>query len=317
MTDGRIVYASPESLYVTTEQWATRPDPAKPTAEPEGARTTIHKFDISDPRRALYRGSGSVGGFLLNQWSLSEHRGVLRVVSTEAPAWWGAGGESESALTTLRQREGELAQVGRVGGLGKGERVYAVRFAGDVGYVVTFRQIDPLYTLDLADPDRPRVLGELKIPGYSAYLHPIGEDLLIGIGQDVTDEGRPAGTQLSLFDVSDLRRPSRLHKQSLGLGWSAAESDHHAFLYWPRTGLVVVPFGMQAAAFHVGRARGIDELGRVEHDGGAPYSGAILRSLVMRDTLLTVSAAGVKSNSLATLTPLGWAPLPEPATDTG
>ena len=216
MTDGRIVYASPESLYVATEQWATRPDPAKPTAEPEGARTTIHKFDIWDPERALYRGSGSVGGFLLNQWSLSEYRGVLRVVSTDAPAWWGAGGETESALTTLRQRDGALVQVGRVGGLGKGERVYAVRFVGDVGYVVTFRQIDPLYTLDLADPDRPRVLGELKIPGYSAYLHPIGEDLLLGIGQDVTEEGRPGGTQLSLFDVSDLRRPSRLHKRRSG-----------------------------------------------------------------------------------------------------
>ena len=166
MTDGRIVYASPESLYVATERWATRPDPAKPTDEPEGVRTAIHKFDISDPERAVYRGSGTVSGFLLSQWSLSEHRGVLRVVSTDAPAWWGVGNrESESALTTLRARDGALVQAGRVAGLGKGERVYAVRFVGDVGYVVTFRQIDPLYTIDLADPDRPRVLGELKIPG--------------------------------------------------------------------------------------------------------------------------------------------------------
>ena len=78
---------------------------------------------------------------------------------------------------------------------------------GDTGYVVTFRQIDPLYTVDLSLPERPRVLGELKIPGYSAYLHPIGEDLLLGVGQDATEEGRPTGTQLSLFDVSDLRKP--------------------------------------------------------------------------------------------------------------
>ena len=316
MTDGRIVYASPESLYVATERWASRPDPARPTDEPEGVSTAIHKFDISDPARAVYRGSGSVSGFLLSQWSLSEHRGVLRVVSTDAPAWWGVGGrESESALTTLRQQAGALVQAGHVGGLGKGERVYAVRFVGDVGYVVTFRQIDPLYTVDLADPDRPRVLGELKIPGYSAYLHPVGEDLLLGVGQDATEEGRPTGTQLSLFDVSDLRRPTRLHKQSLGLGWSAAESDHHAFLYWPRTGLVVVPFGQEAAAFRVGRARGITEAGRVDH-AGAPSTGiGILRSLVVRDTLLTVSSAGVKSNSLATLAPLGWAALPQPSSD--
>jgi uncharacterized secreted protein with C-terminal beta-propeller domain len=316
MTDGRIVYASPESLYVATERWDARPDPARPTDEPEGVKTAIHKFDISDPERAVYRGSGSVSGFLLSQWSLSEHRGVLRVVSTDAPAWWGVGErESESALTTLRQREGALVQAGRVGGLGKGERVYAVRFVGDVGYVVTFRQIDPLYTVDLADPDRPRVLGELKIPGYSAYLHPVGEDLLLGVGQDATEEGRPTGTQLSLFDVSDLRRPTRLHKASLGLGWSAAESDHHAFLHWPRTGLVVVPFGQEAAAFRVGRARGITEAGRIHH-GGAPSTGiGIIRSLVVRDTLLTVSFAGVKSSSLATLAPLGWAALPQPSSD--
>ena len=98
-----------------------------------------------------------------------------------------------------------------------------MRFVGDIGYVVTFRQIDPLYTIDLSTPERPRVLGELKIPGYSAYLHPIGDDLLLGIGQDATEEGRPTGTQVSVFDVSDLRRPTRLHRLALGPGWSEAE----------------------------------------------------------------------------------------------
>ena len=208
MTDGRIVYASPESLYVATERWADRPDPAKPETDKNGAVTAIHKFDISSPQRTQYRGSGTVSGYLLSQWSLSEHEGVLRVVSTESPAWWGTGGETESFLTTLRPSGGSLVQAGRIGGLGKGERVYAVRFVGDTGYVVTFRQIDPLYTVDLSLPERPRVLGELKIPGYSAYLHPIGEDLLLGVGQDATEEGRPTGTQLSLFDVSDLRSPT-------------------------------------------------------------------------------------------------------------
>jgi uncharacterized secreted protein with C-terminal beta-propeller domain len=314
-TDARIVYASPESLYVATERWSLRPDPARPAEEVEGVKTAIHKFDISDPERATYRGSGTVSGFLLSQWSLSEHRGVLRVVSTDAPAWWGVGDrESESALTTLRARDGALVQAGRVAGLGKGERVYAVRFVGDVGYVVTFRQIDPLYTIDLADPDRPRVLGELKIPGYSAYLHPIGEDLLLGVGQDATEEGRPTGTQLSLFDVSDLRRPARIHKESLGMGWSEAESDHHAFLFWPRTGLVVVPFSQRAAAFRVGRARGILPLGRIDHAPDNAWSAGIRRSLVVRDSVVTVSDAGVKANDLATLDERGWAALPRPET---
>jgi hypothetical protein len=307
MTDGRIVYASQQSLYVATERWADRPTPERPTQVKEGVSTSIHKFDISSPVKTQYRGSGEVSGYLLSQWSLSEYRGVLRVVSTESPAWWGSGGETESFLTTLRPSGGNLVQVGRVGGLGKGERVYSVRFAGDTGYVVTFRQVDPLFTLDLSQPERPRVLGELKIPGYSAYLHPIGEDLLLGVGQDVDEKsGRPLGTQLSIFDVSDLRKPTRLHTQHLGQGWSEAEHDHHAFLFWPQTGLVMIPFEQRAVGFRVGRSRGIDPLGRVEHDQGSP----IRRSLVVRDSVLTVAENGIKASSLATLAERGWAAFP-------
>jgi uncharacterized secreted protein with C-terminal beta-propeller domain len=308
MTDGRIVYASPESLYVATERWSDRPQASTPKKAQSGVTTELHKFDISNPTKTLYRGSGSVSGLLLSQWSLSEYRGVLRVVSTETPAWWGPGGESESFLTTLRQKDGGLVQAGRIGELGKGERVYAVRFVGDVGYVVTFRQIDPLYTVDLADPEHPRVLGELKIAGYSAYLHPIGEDLLLGIGQNADAEGHRLGTQLSIFDVSNLRRPQLLHHQALGAGWSEAENDHHAFLFWPRTGLVVIPFEQRAVGFRVGRVRGIDSAGRVEHPRGA----AIHRSLVVGDSVLTVSDAGVESSSLATFAEQGWTAFPQP-----
>jgi uncharacterized secreted protein with C-terminal beta-propeller domain len=312
MTDGRIVYASPESLYVATERWADRPSPDKPMVEPNGVRTQIHKFDISSPLLSQYRGSGDVSGYLLSQWSLSEYKGVLRVVSTESPAWWsGAQPESESFLTTLRASGGALVQAGRIGGLGKGERVYAVRMIGDTGYVVTFKQIDPLYTMDLSLPERPRVLGELKIPGYSAYLHPIGEDLLLGVGQDVSEEGRPLGTQISLFDVSNLRSPTRVAKEHLGLGWSEAESDHHAFLYWPRTGLVVIPFEQRAVGYRVGRAGGIVPAGRIDHEAGKlTYTPGVRRSMVVRDSVLTVSDAGVKSSSLATLAERGWAAFP-------
>ncbi len=316
MTDARIVYASPDSLYVATERWADRPTADKPMQLEDGVTTSIHSFDISSPLRTAYRGSGRVSGYLLSQWSLSEHRGVLRVVSTEAPAWWtGEGPEPESFLTTLRLRDGALVQAGRIGGLGKNERVYAVRFVGEVGYVVTFRQIDPLYTLDLSVPEQPRVLGELKIPGYSAYLHPIGDDLLLGIGQDATEEGRPTGTQVSIFDVSNLRRPTRLHQLGLGPGWSEAESDHHAFLFWPRTGLVVVPFDQRAVGLRVSRTRGIDQIGRVEHPTTAarvPYEPGIRRALVVRDAVLTVSDGGVRASSLQTLAALGWAEFPPP-----
>jgi hypothetical protein len=317
MTDGRIVYASQADLYVATERWADRPTEASPNEEPSsGVTTAIHAFDISSPTKTVYLGSGSVPGYLLSQWSLSEFGGVLRVVSTDTPAWWGDGsGDSESFLTTLRPANGALTQVGRIGGLGKGERVYAVRFVGNTGYVVTFRQIDPLYTVDLSDPAQPRVLGELQLSGYSAYLHPIGEDLMLGIGQEADEAGHPLGTQISIFDVSDLRNPKLLSRAPLGPGWSEAESDHHAFLFWPQTGLVVVPFVQQAAAFRVSRAKGVVDLGRIDNGGGElSWTPPIRRSVVVGGSVLTVSDAGVRSSDLGTLAAQGWASFPAPAT---
>jgi len=325
VADGRTVYASQENLYVATQRWSPRPITAA-TSDPPRITTTIHKFDISDPTSTQYRGSGTVSGYLMSQWSLSEYKGVLRIASTEEPTWWNPGPQeqSESFVTTLGEKDGALVQLGRVDGLGKGERVYAVRFTGDTGYVVTFRQVDPLYTLDLSNPSRPAVLGELKIRGYSAYLHPLGGDLLLGIGQDASDEGRVLGTQLSLFDVSDLRRPVRLHTYALGSSWSEAESDHHAFLWWGPSRLAVLPVQsyadkpfVGAVGFRVSRGT-IDEAGRVTHTGEAIPSDAgrvgaipIRRSLVVGDTLYTVSEMGVKATGLASFAGEGWAAFPQ------
>jgi uncharacterized secreted protein with C-terminal beta-propeller domain len=313
MTDGRIVYASPTSLYVATESWASRPLPATPQDAPPEVSTLIHAFDISDQSKTTYLGSGSVPGYLLSQWSLSDFQGVLRVVSTDTPAWWGdASGDSQSFLTTFRAGAGKLSQVGQLGGLGQGERVYAVRFIGNDAYVVTFKQVDPLHTIDVSDPAHPKLLGMLTIPGYSAYLHPIGDNLLLGIGQDVGANNEPTGTQISLFDVSDLAHPTRIAHASLGQGWSAAESDHHAFLYWPATGLVMVPFGQQAVGMHVTKS-GIDEIGRVvQTDARSSSLPQILRSLVVRGAVLTVSDQGVEASDLKTLAGLGWAAFPTP-----
>ena len=316
MTDGRIVYASPTSLYVATERWSARPLPVAPTEPPGAVTTQIHTFDISDPAKTSYRGSGSVPGYLLSQWSLSEFQGVLRVVSTDTPAWWGRGPASQSFLTTLRPQNNALVQVGQIGGLGRGDRVYAVRMMGDTGYIVTFKQVDPLYTVDLGNPAHPEVLGKLDLPGYSSYLHPMSGNLLLGIGQNVDAQtNEPSGTQVSLFDVSDPKRPARLAHATLGQGWSKAESDHHAFLYWPATGLVVVPFGQQAVAMRVSRTAGITELGRIVHARARQAElPQIDRSIVVRNALLTVSSAGVASSGLASLSDLGWAAFPPPPT---
>ncbi|HEY3240842.1 MAG TPA: beta-propeller domain-containing protein, partial [Acidimicrobiia bacterium] len=220
-------------------------------------------------------------------------------------------------------RAGVLEKAGEVGGLGRGEQIYAVRFIGPVGYVVTFRQTDPLYTIDLSDPASPRVVGELKIPGYSAYLHPVGDGLLLGIGQDATEAGRRTGAQASLFDVSDPAQPRRLDQVALGHGSSAVEFDHHAFLWWEPRGLAVLPlqtydpvYSSVAVGLSVDRDRGLGESGRITHPQGTPDGGAgkvavdgttmIQRSLVIGDAVYTVSSAGILASNLGDLTARQW-----------
>ncbi|MBX6386066.1 MAG: beta-propeller domain-containing protein [Microbispora sp.] len=325
--DGDTVYATANSLYITSNpRWrAARPidvvpeSPATPQAPPE--RTQVHRFDVSAPGAPRYVTSGSVPGRLLNQYSLSEYDGHLRVATTSGAEVAGASaGTSESGVYVLDA--GTLTQTGSVTGLGKGEQIYSVRFMGGLGYVVTFRQTDPLYTLDLRDPAAPKVTGELKITGYSAYLHPAGEGRLIGIGQEASEEGRRLGTQVSLFDVADPAAPmvlSRFHQTESG---SEAEWDPHAFLYRPATGLAVIPLqtwadggvaDSAALALRIGDHE-ITKLGVVTHprqpagSGFAPAYQGIRRSLVIGDDLWTVSGAGLKVSDAATLADRAWIP---------
>ena len=312
---GEIVYASAGTLYVATQQWT--PQPASAESEPPRSFTAIHRFDTSDAGETSYEASGRVPGYLLNQFAMSEYKGVLRVASTETPTWWGGDvrDEGQSQVTTLDRSGPALVPIGQVSGLGKGERIYAVRFIDESGFVVTFRQVDPLYTIDLANPREPRVLGELKILGYSAYLHPLRNNRILGIGQDATEEGRIQGTQLSLFDISDLRNPKRLHQTAVGAGaFSDAEYDHHAFLYWRPTRLAVLPIQSQefvgAAGFHVSSANGIVEAGRASHAGSGGYDAPIRRALVVGGKLFTLSDEGIEQDALANLAEEAFLALP-------
>jgi hypothetical protein len=277
MAGGETVSSSATSLYVATQEWVdweALSDAERRAIERDYA-TAIHRFDISDPTRARYDVSGRVEGRLLNQFAMDEHDGVLRVATTTGSPWAGAdGAPSESHVVTLAPADGALREIGRVGGLGRTETIRAVRFLGDIGYVVTFRQTDPLYTVDLSDPAAPRVTGELKILGYSAYLHPVGDGLLLGIGQDADEDGRTSGMQVSLFDVRDLSTPRRVAQTTLPGASSEAEWDHHAFLWWAPTGLAMVPVNAYdegnpvngAVGFTVDLAAGtVTELGRVRH----------------------------------------------------
>jgi hypothetical protein len=316
VADGDTVYSNGTSLYVASDQrWRSQPParPDGPAPQVDGG-TEIYKFAISGSGRPRFAAAGSVAGWLINQYAMSEWEGHLRVATTTDGADQQA--PSESAVYVLAERDGQLVQTGSVGGLGRTERIHSVRFTGPIGYVVTFRQTDPLYTLDLRDPAAPAVLGELKITGYSAYLHPLGDGRLIGVGQAADRQGRTLGTQVSLFDVSDLAEPVLLATHHIGSGQSEAEFDPHAFLWWPAERLLVIPLvtwsGQQrpaagALVLEVGAA-GFAERGVISHPQPVDWqrSSEIRRSLVVGSTLWTVSDLGLQANALSTLEQTGW-----------
>ena len=198
-----------------------------------------------------------------------------------------------------------------------------MRFVGDRGYVVTFRQTDPLYTIDLSDPVRPVATGELKITGYSAYLHPLGDDILLGIGQEATDQGQTLGTQVSLFDVADPANPTRIAQITVPNAWSEAEWDHHAVLV--HDGVLALPYerwfqptedrpeGYESGALVVGLGdRTLEMRGSIAQDGGDaqafdPWSTGIRRVVSVDGTLFTVSRTAVEGFDAATLASTGAA----------
>ncbi|GIF46932.1 hypothetical protein Afe04nite_14710 [Asanoa ferruginea] len=302
VADGNFVYGSGASLYVANdESWrGIRSDFGTAFVLPQDQETKIYRFDITGSGPPRFVASGSVPGTLLNQYAMSEYDGHLRVATTRA---------SSSSVYVLRSTD--MSKVGSVGGLGKNEQIYAVRFTGPVGYVVTFRQTDPLYTLDLHNPASPAVAGELKINGYSSYLHPIDANHVIGVGQDADSRGRVLGTQVSVFDVSDLSSPRRVAQHVVKNGWSEAESDPHAFLYWPETGLLVVPLSAQttygALALRLSGSR-LEQLATVRHPTSTPWQGSIRRSLMVGGTLWTVSDGGMRATDTTSMRDAAWIP---------
>lgn len=232
------VYASTSTLYLATNRYVPVEDQGR--IVDEEFTTALHAFDLSGDGAATHLGGGEIPGHVLNQYSLSEHEGHLRVATTEGAPWSGTE-ESQSGVRVLRLQDSALVEVGAVTGLGVTETIQSVRFMGPVGYVVTFRQTDPLYVIDLSDPAAPAAVGELKIPGFSSYLHPVGEGRLVGIGRDATLEGQDQGLLVSLFDVSDPTAPTQLQTWTERDAWSQAGNDPKAFLWWAPESAVVVP----------------------------------------------------------------------------
>lgn len=225
------LYMSTENLYLVSAEypryfgWRTLAD--------NETRSKVYRFSVGNTLD--YSGSAFVDGTVLNQFSLGEHQGVLRIATT--CRFWDKDWRSntENQVATLQGGKSDFAQAGVLGGLGKpGETIRSARFLGNKGYLVTFRNTDPLYTLDLSDPKNPRKVGELAIPGYSSYLHPVDERRLLSIGRDADSDGRTQGVLVQLFDIADFARPKLADKRIYGTSWltrSSAENDHKAFTY--------------------------------------------------------------------------------------
>ncbi|HIW63561.1 MAG TPA: beta-propeller domain-containing protein [Candidatus Stackebrandtia excrementipullorum] len=296
--DGNTVYGTGDALYIANDRggFAT-----VSWDLPVKAETELYRFGLGRETAPVLDASGAVPGYLLNQYSMSEWNGHLRVATTDSSDLV----NSSSSVYMLEIGDGSLTEVGRVEGLGLGERIYAVRYVGDAGYVVTFRQVDPLYVLDLRDPAAPKALGELKITGYSSYLHPVSDTRLLGVGQEADDSGRTQGTQISLFDVSDASNPTRLDQYHVPGSSTSVEIDPHAFLYWPGESIAVIPvqeYGSAAAAtvVSVGDTT-LSELATVEVG-----SGSAVRNLVIGEHLWTFSHDGYAITTLSDFETVGW-----------
>ncbi len=237
-----VVYASAERLYV-----ATHPDvdgfccfdlDRRPgTRSQPPARTQLFAFDTANTQTS-YVAAGSVRGSIDDRWSMSEQDGLLRVAAVRGPTWQ----PRQTVVSVLEESGGRLHVVGKVGGLGRREEIKAVRWFDDLAVLVTFRQVDPLYVLDLTDPRQPRISGELKLPGYSGYLHPLGGDLVLGIGQDGSSRGMLTGPQAATFDLTNRSVPTRVDATSLrDRGSSPVEEDARAFSYLPDSRIAFIP----------------------------------------------------------------------------
>ncbi len=240
---GENIYASTENVYVADVNYDDLRHifwrgiiPVEPQSR---EKTTVHKFSFSG-NRTSYVGSMDAPGHILNQFSMDEHNGDFRIATTI--------GGSNPSTNNVYIFGGDLKFKGKLEGLAPSESIYSVRFMGDRAYLVTFKKVDPLFVIDLSDGSKPKVLGKLKIPGYSDYLHPIDKNHLIGIGKDTeeAEEGDFAwyqGIKMAVFDVTNVSKPKEMHK--IIIGDRGTESyvlrDHKAFLYDIKKDLLVIP----------------------------------------------------------------------------
>ncbi|MFA5130967.1 MAG: beta-propeller domain-containing protein [Patescibacteria group bacterium] len=295
-------------------------------------KTIIHKIAISG-RTLTYQAMGEVSGQVLNQFSMDENGDYFRIATTRSPIWSRLTATPEKSYSNVYVLNSEMKVVGSLAdNLATDEKIYAARFMGDRAYLVTFKQTDPLYVIGLSDVTKPVVLGAIKVPGYSTYLHPADKNgnKLIGLGRDATtDENgnvKVGGLKLALFDFTDLSQPKELDSYLIGdaSSDSIALQDHKAFLYSEAKNIIVIPAVLRTDAklsFAGSLVFSIVDnslalKGRIDHSAGGNYSTAdfwggygyydntVKRSLYINDDLFTFSNKFLKINNLTDLNPV-------------
>lgn len=295
---GENIYASTQNLYVSVTGYGKAVKKI-PSADPG---TCIYKFAL-EGGKTNYIARGEVPGTVLNQFSMDEHSGHFRLATTSGNPWSGGDDTSRNNIYILDE---ELNLKGKIENIAPGEKIYSVRFMGERGYMVTFRTMDPLFAIDLKDPENPRILGALKIPGYSDYLHPYDENHIIGFGKDTMEivhkdsSGRVIGTdaidlgiKIALFDVSDVHNPVEKYKEIIGGRGTTSEllQNHKALLFSKEKNLLAFPvtvmesrdagtagvpsygeFTFQGAyIYHLSLNKGFKLKGKISHITGEEY----------------------------------------------
>ena len=231
---GSAILGDVSGVYASKDRLITWMDPWRMNREDDAQLTS---FDLSKLDAITVTATGAVKGAIPGSWGVDEENGIIRVSSTTQ----GTDHKPVSRVTVLQEQDHNLVPVGRLDGLGQDEEIKSIRWlTPELGVLVTFKRTDPVYTIDTTDPTKPTKAGELKIPGYSAYLHPVGKHRILGIGQQANPEnGQTLGLKFSLFDIADLNNPKELDSREFPGATSSAEFDHQAFTWFKDRGYVV------------------------------------------------------------------------------
>jgi hypothetical protein len=331
MSNWPIVYASTDTLVIAEQAqdwwWFWGNDNFEEA-------TNIHRFDISENGVTDYTGSGRVPGHVMGQFAFSEYEGNIRVATTRGSwmRWWLDNPPPVQNFVHVLAGDTSLDTIGLVGPIAENERIWSSRFVGDKGYLVTFQNIDPLWTIDLSDPKAPKVIGELEIPGVSTYIHPVSDEELLTIGIAGDNDGLFWGqTQLSTFDVSDFANPQQASTLRLSpaqdsdngwtYGWSEATYEHKAFQYWGPQSLLAIPLSTyrytnngyeyisKLELVNVQEGEPLSVFGSIDHsdfyngnDDDWWYYRDVRRSIFMGDFIYAISDRGVTCHRLDDLT---------------